>query len=109
LPGRFNIVITKQPDWKEEGVITAGSIEEAICKAKDTDCKEVFIIGGGEVFRQSIGRANKIYLTRVHTTIEGEIIYPELDKEAWKMTSEYTHPSDEKHKYPYTFQTWEKK
>jgi dihydrofolate reductase len=108
LPGRFNIVITKQSGWEQEGVITAKSIEEAIDKAKETDCKEAFIIGGGEIFKQSMGITNKIYLTRVHTKIDGTVVYPELDKPSWKLISEHAHPSDEKHKYSYTFQTWEK-
>lgn len=108
LAGRFNVVVTSQADWKQEGVITAKSIEEAIQKAKETDCKEAFIIGGGEVFKQSLNITDKIYLTRVHTVIEGDVVYPELNKSVWKMTSENAHPSDEKHKYAYTFQTWEK-
>jgi dihydrofolate reductase len=108
LPGRFNIVITKQPDWKQEGVITAQSIDEAIEKAKETDCKEAFIIGGGEVFKQSMNITDKIYLTRVHTKIDGDVLYPELDTATWKMTTEDPHETDEKHKYSYTFQTWEK-
>ena len=108
LPGRFNIVITAKQDWKRNDVIVAHSIDEAIGKARETDCKEIFIIGGGEIFKQSIGIINKIYLTRVHTTVEGDTFYPEIDKTEWKLISEDLHSADEKHAFAYTFQTWEK-
>ena len=108
LPGRFNIVITTKPDWKRDDVIVAHSIDEAISKATETDCKEIFIIGGGEIFKQSINIINKIYLTRVHTTVEGDTFYPEIDKAKWKLISEDFHSADEKHAFAYTFQTWEK-
>ncbi len=107
LPGRFNIVITTNQDWKRDDVIVAHSIDAAITKATETDCKEIFIIGGGEIFKQSISIVNKIYLTRVHTTVEGDTFYPEMDKTKWKLISEDFHPADEKHAYAYTFQTWE--
>ena len=108
LPGRFNIVITTKQDWKRHDVIIAHSISEAITKAKETDCKEIFIIGGAEVFEQSIDLVNKIYLTRVHTTIKGDAFYPVIDVAKWKLTSEDPHSADEKHAFAYTFQTWEK-
>ncbi len=107
LPGRFNIVITTKQDWKKDNVIVAHSIDEAIAKAMETDCKEIFIIGGGEIFKKSIDIINKIYLTRVHTTVEGDTFYPEIDKTKWKLISEDFHSADEKHAFAYTFQMWE--
>ena len=108
LPGRFNIVITTKEDWKRDDVIVVHSIDEAIAKGMETDCKEIFIIGGGEIFKQSISIVNKIYLTRVHTTVEGDTFYPEIDKTKWQLISEELHSADEKHAFGYTFQTWEK-
>ena len=108
LPGRFNIVITTNHDWNRNDVIVAHSIDEAITKATETDCKEIFIIGGGKIFEQSIGTVNKIYLTRVHTTVEGDTFYPEIDETKWKLISEDPHPADEKHKFAYSFQLWER-
>src|SRR5580692_7575007 len=58
LSGRHNIVITNQQDWKADGVILASGIEDAIAKAKETNCKEIFVIGGGQVYKQSIDIAN---------------------------------------------------
>lgn len=108
LPGRFNIVITSKKDWKQENVIVAHSLEGAIEKAVETDCKEVFIIGGGEVFKQSIDIINRIYLTRVHANVEGDAFYPEIDATKWKLISENTYEADDKHAFAYTFETWEK-
>ena len=108
LPGRFNIVITTKQDWKRDGVIVAHSLDESIARAKETDCKEILIIGGAEVFKQSMEIINRIYLTRVHTNLEGDAFYPEIDKNKWKVTFEDPHPADEKHAFAYTFQTWER-
>jgi dihydrofolate reductase len=108
LPGRFNIVITTKRDWKRGDVIIAHSVDEAIAKAKETDCKEIFIIGGAEVFKQSIEIVNRIYLTRVQTTLKGDAFYPVIDKKKWELTSEDPHTSDEKHAFGYTFQTWQR-
>jgi dihydrofolate reductase len=108
LPGRFNIVITTKQDWKRDGVIVTHNIEEAVAKAEETDCKEIFIIGGGEVFKQSIEIVNRIYLTRVHTTVEGDTFYPAIDEAQWKLILEDKHFADDKHAFDYTFQTWER-
>jgi len=108
LPGRINVVITGKHDWTREGVSVAHTIDEAIKMACDTDCKELFIIGGGEIFRQSIDMANRIYLTRVHATIDGNVFYPVFDESKWKLVSQDARQADEKHAYAYTFQVWER-
>lgn len=105
LPGRINIVITANSSWSKEGVITASSPEDALVKAEETDCNVVLIIGGGEVFRQSMGIINTIYLTRVHTIAEGDVFYPEINMQKWTVAEERFHPEDEKHQYAFTFQT----
>ena len=69
LPGRINIVVTKKKDWHPEGVFISNSIEIAIEKAKESDAKEIFIIGGGEIFKQTMDKVSKIYLTRVHAKL----------------------------------------
>ena len=108
LPGRINIVVTTNAEWKRVGVFTVKSIDDAIEKAKETDCKEVFIIGGGEIFKQTLEIADRLYITRVHTNIEGDVFYPAFDKTKWKLISEEPQKADEKHKFDYTFQVWEK-
>ncbi len=109
LPGRINVVITKKEDWQRNDVTVAHSIDEAIKKACESDCNELFIIGGGEIFKQSLDIVNRIYLTRVHTTIDGDVFYPLLDETKWKLISEDPYPADEKHQFAYTFQLWERK
>ena len=108
LPGRINIVVTRRQDWKPENVFIAHSIEEAIEKAKETEANEIFIIGGGKVFQQTSNIVDRIYLTRVHTTVDGDTSYPEIEKKKWKLVSEESHEADEKNNYAYSFQVWEK-
>lgn len=108
LPGRINIVITRQNDWNVENVIIANNLDDALKKAAATNCKEVFIAGGGEIFNQSIDIADKIYLTKVATSIEGDVFFSEIDKNKWAQASSETFEADENHAYAYSFQIWEK-
>ncbi len=109
LPGRTNIVITHQQDWKAEGVIVVNDMDAAIKAAEDTDAKEAFIIGGGEIFKQNILLVDKIYITRVHAVLEGDAFFPEIDESQWQLLSNLDFPVDEKHKYAYSFQLWQRK
>lgn len=108
LPGRINIVLTKKTDWHPQNTFVTHDIEEAIKKARESDAKEVFVIGGGEVFKQTMGKVNRVYLTRVHTKVEGDTSYPELSTSQWKLISQESFPADEKNNYPYTFEVWDK-
>ena len=108
LPGRINIVLTKKTDWHPENVFVTHDIDKAIEKAKESEAKEIFVIGGGEVFRQTMNKVDRIYLTRVHTTVEGDTSYPELEASKWKLVKADSFPADEKNNYPYTFEVWEK-
>lgn len=108
LTGRTNIVITHQDNWQAKDVAVVKSLDAAIEVAAQADAKEVFIIGGGEIFKQSIGRADKIYLTRVHASFEGDAFFPEIDKNKWKLVSELDFDKDAKHAFSYSFQIWER-
>ena len=108
LPGRLNIVVTKQLDWKAENVLVAHSIDEAIEKANTSEAKEIFIIGGGKIFKETLPIVDRIYLTRVHTVLEGDTFYPELNEDEWKKVKSQTFPADEKNNYSYTFEMWER-
>jgi dihydrofolate reductase len=109
LPGRINIVITRQPGWTAEGTITASDLTDALGKAKATNCKEIFVIGGGEIYKQSMAIANKIYITRVHASLEGDTFFPVIGEDKWTLTSNEDFETDAKHAYAYSFQVWEKK
>ncbi len=108
LPGRINIVVSKKTDWHPKNVFLVHNISDAIEKAKECDANEIFIIGGGDVFNQTMNDVDRIYLTRVHTTVEGDTSYPVLDKSKWKLVREEPHSADEKNNYSYTFEVWEK-
>ena len=108
LPGRYNYVITRQQDWNAEGVKVAKDINDALKKATETNCKEIFIIGGGEIFKQSMELANKIYMTRVHANLDGDVFFPVIDEREWQLTSNKDFAVDEKHAYSYSFQVWTK-
>jgi len=109
LPGRFNIVITRQADWKAEGVMVAADLNTALQKAKETNCNEIFVIGGGEIYKQSMEMADKIYITRVHATLDGDTFFPEIDESKWELIKNQDFTADEKHAFAYSFQTWQKK
>lgn len=108
LPGRFNIVITKQEAWSAENVETAKDLSEALQKAADTNCKEIFIIGGGEIYNQSIELADKLYMTRIHTEPEADTFFPAIDESVWELKHNLDFEADEKHAFAYSFQVWEK-
>ena len=110
LHGRFNIIVTRQKNWNasDSRVQVANGLEKAIALAKETDCKEAFVIGGGELFKESMPVADKIYLTRVHATIDGDSFFPEIDESIWKLVSDIPFPNDDKHAYAYNFQVWER-
>lgn len=109
LAGRYNIVITKNHDWSADGVTVSHTLEDALAKARETDCKKIFIIGGAEIFKQTIHLINTIYLTRVEGEFDGDAFYPVINPGEWEMISEDKHLKDDKHAYSYAFQIWKKK
>jgi dihydrofolate reductase len=111
LPGRFNYVITRHPDWNPNNskVRVVGSLEEAIREAAETDSKEAFVAGGGQIYAEAMPLANKIYLTRVHAIVEGDAYFPVFDESQWDLISDMDHPVDERHAYSYSFQVWQRK
>ncbi|HEY4155304.1 MAG TPA: dihydrofolate reductase [Puia sp.] len=111
LAGRFNIIITRQRGYPASGPGTqvAGNLEEAIRLAKQTDSKEAFIGGGGQLYEASILLCDKIYITRVKAVLDGDAFFPEIPRETFEMTGSRLVGADEKNAYAMDFQTWEKK
>ena len=107
LPNRVSIIITKQKNYKAEGCIIAHSLEEAIEIAKDQD--ELFIIGGKQIYDQALAFANKMYITRIHTSIDGDTSFPQYDDSNWEMKSYTEREADEKNAYSLSFLVFEKK
>jgi dihydrofolate reductase len=109
LPGRFNFVVTRNKDWNPGGkkATVVGSLAEAFEAARQTDCKEAFVIGGGQIYEASMALADRIYLTRVHTVVEGDTYFPVIDERKWKMVTHQDFSADERHAVAYSFQVWE--
>jgi len=114
LPNRTNIVLTDDEDYSGVDIILAFNIEEALIKATyyAGEDAEIFIIGGGMVYRHFLPLAATIYLTRVHTLIEGDTIFPNIDEmPEWvpQIAEAETHPIDENNEYAYSYQKYIKK
>jgi dihydrofolate reductase len=108
LPGRMNIIITRQANKEYEGAKVVTSLEQAIELAKQNDYKELMVIGGGEIYQMAMPLANTIYLTRVHTSIEGDTYFPALGAE-WMLESSEPQLADEKHAFDFDFEIWQRK
>ena len=106
LPGRRNIVITRNHNFNAEGCEIVGSVIQSISLFKDEE--EAFIIGGAEIFKQAIPVCTKLYLTKIHYAFEGDTYFPEIDLDKWKLISETHHLADEKNKFDYSFLVYEK-
>ena len=108
LPKRTNIIITRDPFYVSGICPVAHSITEALEIAHNLGEEEAFIIGGGQIFSQSVDIWDKLYLTEVHADIEGDIYFPEIDMDDWRLVSETFRPKDEKNIYDCTFKVFER-
>jgi len=105
LPNRTHVIITRQENYSvPEGCIVVNSLKKAleVCPKDEA----IFIIGGGEIYAQSMAIADKIELTRVFTTPEADTFFPEIDTKKWKLIFEEFHPKDEKHDFDFSFLTY---
>jgi dihydrofolate reductase len=107
LPNRTNIVISRKNDWFEEGILIVGSIKEAVKFAKKID-EEVFIIGGGNIYEQTIELADKIEVTLVDAELDADTFFPRINEKVWQKTDEECHQKDEKNEFDFCFQTFER-
>ena len=111
LPGRINIVISRNPDAlpRIENVWPASSLENALELAHSSDCREAFVIGGGEIYKQCITIADRIYMTRVHARYpDADTFFPTIDKTLFCIENAVDMPADEKHAQAYCFETWQR-
>lgn len=107
LPGRANLVLTRDRDWRAEGVIPVHSVEEALLQTRT--CDELVAIGGAEIYRLLLPLARRIYLTHVHADIPGDTYFPAFDPAQWDDVEYRTLPADERHAYPLTFVTLQRR
>ncbi len=108
LPKRTNIVITRDPFFVAEGVLVAHSVEEALGLALDIGETEAFIIGGGDIYRESMDVWDRLYLTEVDVAPEGDVFFPALDPTEWREVWREEHEADAKNPYRYTFRMLER-
>ena len=110
LPNRTNIVITRQSDYKAEDSIVVNSVEEALKVAKSNEENEAFIIGGGQIYKLALeaNLIDRIYLTRIHHSFDGDTFFPELSSD-WEEVNREDCFKDDNHKYDYSFIVLEKK
>ena len=107
LPGRANLVLTRDRDWRAPGVIPVHSMEEALLQTRT--CDELVAIGGAEIYRLLLPLARRIYLTHVHADIPGDTYFPAFDPAQWDDVELHTQPADERHAWPLTFVTLERR
>ena len=107
LPNRTNIVISRKKHWFEEGILIVGSIKEAIKFGQKID-EDIFIIGGGNIFEQTMDIADKLEVTEIKTNIEADTFFPKIDPKIWTKTDEVCHEKDEKNNFDFCFQTFQR-
>lgn len=101
LPGRTNIVVTRQGAYTAPGCIVVNSIEQALMTAAAAD--EVFVIGGADIYRQTLNAADRLYITEIDADIDGDTFFPEFDRSRWREVRRERHAADELNPYPYSF------
>ncbi|MEY4383580.1 MAG: Dihydrofolate reductase [Bacteroidota bacterium] len=108
LPNRLNIVITRQTNYQQEGVIIVHSLEEAILKAKSLHRGDIYIVGGAEIYQMAMKLADEIEVTLLHDIFDGDAFFPEIDPTIWKEISSERGVTDEKNPYQYSFKKYKK-
>jgi len=107
LPNRTNVIITRDKNYSAEGCVIAHSLEDAIKEAKND--QEAFIIGGGVIYDMAMSLVDRIYLTKIHHSFEGDTFFPEINMKEWDVVEKRDFEPDEKNKYPFTILTLDKK
>lgn len=101
LPGRENIILTRDKTYQVEGCTVLHSMDEIFKHCKNVE--EVMVTGGSEIYNMSLEQASHLYLTEVHTEIEGDTFFPEFDRSEWKEVSREDFSADEKNEFDYSF------
>lgn len=109
LPKRTNVIISRDPYFISSNCLIARSIDEALYMAYENGETEAFIIGGGQIYEQTVNLWDKLYITEVEVKVEGDVFFPEVNlQNDWKLITEETHKKDEKNEYDYCFRIYER-
>lgn len=103
LPGRTMIVLTRNPEFKPEGCLTAGSFQEGLETAEDRGETELYIVGGQSVFEAALPVIDHLYLTRVHARAEADVFFPDFNPEDWVLVCQQRQEADARNEHPHTF------
>lgn len=106
LPGRQNIVITRRDGYAAEGCDVVGSVQEAVTAAADAE--EIMVIGGSEIYGLFLPVTERLYLTRVHADVEGDVFLPVIDAKDWRLVSNERHTADENNEFDFSFRRYER-
>ncbi|GAA4051963.1 dihydrofolate reductase [Hymenobacter glaciei] len=109
LPGRPNVVVTRQHEWAAPGCEASASVLAALARARELDADTVCIIGGGEIYREALPAVDVVYLTEIHHTFEGDASFPELSPTEWRELTRERHEADAQHAYAYSFVTLQRR
>jgi dihydrofolate reductase len=108
LPGRENIIITRDESYQKDGCTVMNSIEDFMAYAKEKE-EEIFVIGGAEIFKEVLSEADRLYLTMIHHQFEGDTFFPVFDIEKWELESREIGLKDQKNPYDYEFLIYKRK
>ncbi|HHQ5453620.1 TPA: type 3 dihydrofolate reductase [Aeromonas veronii] len=109
LPGRRNLVISRNPDYQAEGIEVVGSVEAALALLAGSSVEELMVIGGGHLYAEMLPSADCLYLTRIDLAVEGDTRFPAFDDGQWQRVDCESHPADEKNPHAYSFETWQRR
>ena len=109
LPGRLNLVVSRQPDLQLEGAETFSSLDDALQRAeawaREQDADEIMLIGGAQLYIQALERAQRLYLTRIEASPEGDAFFPQFEENQWQRIENQAHPASGESP-AYRFETW---
>lgn len=108
LPKRTNVIVTRDMFYTVSNCLIAHSIGEALSIAEENGEEEAFIIGGGQIYEQSIDLCDKLYLTQVDLDVDGDVFFPKLDMSQWKLSKKQDCKKDDKNEYDYSFQQYDR-
>ncbi len=108
LPNRTNIVLTRQNNFTAQGCVIVNNLNDGVQLAKKAGEKELFMMGGAEIYKLALPMTDTLYLTEIDAEIEGDTFFPEWNKKEWREISRHHHPADAKHKYAFDFVVYKK-
>ena len=108
LPNRTNIIVTRQHNFEAPGCLVVNDIQEALNVAQDNGEQEAMVIGGAEIYRLALPFADRLYLTEIDASVDGDVHFPEWNRAEWSEVSRVRHEKDQRHAFPFDFVLYER-